>query len=296
MAKKGLKLGATYLIVFIVTLFLFGFIGMVYIDMLTQTSTEEEDLPSDISSVEYAPSSADASTVLGIVDLGDNQNDVSFMLMRFLPASSETVFLSIPANLYVDDGGAESNLFRLYSDGSAAAVKQAIVDTLGITVDKYVIFNAESFGKFCDLLGSTDYEVPFEIITPDGTTIVAGPTFLDRTTMRALLTYGGYSGGEEERARRFSDIVTSMLNRELTVSFGTLMDATFTEFINSDIDTDISRLDYEDARPALSYTISHTDRFCRQVFSSGTYSEQGNFIIEPASVIAVQTWFELVSE
>jgi anionic cell wall polymer biosynthesis LytR-Cps2A-Psr (LCP) family protein len=295
MAKKGLKLGATYLIVFIVTLFLFGFIGMVYIDMLTQTSTEE-DLPSDISSVEYAPSSADAKTVLAIVDLGDMQNDVSFMLMRFLPASSETVFLPIPANLYVDDGGTESNLFRLYSDGSAAAVKQAIVDTFGITVDKYVIFNAESFGKFCDLLGSTDYEVPFEIVNSDGFTIAPGPTFLDRTSMRTLLSYNAYKGGEEERARRFSDIVTSMLNRELTVSFGTLMDATFTEFINSDIDTDISRLDYEDARPALSHTISHTDRFCRQVFSSGTYSPQGNFIIEPSSVNAVQTWFELISE
>jgi anionic cell wall polymer biosynthesis LytR-Cps2A-Psr (LCP) family protein len=296
MAKKGLKLGATYLIVFIVTLFLFGFIGMVYIDMLTQTGTEEDDLPSDVSSDGFIPTSADARTILAIVDLGDLQSDVSFMLMRFLPANSETVFLPIPANMYVDDGGTESNLFRLYSDGSATAVKQAISDTFNISVDKYVIFNAESFGKFCDLMGSTDYQIPFEIVNDDGTTIAPGPTFLDRTKMRALLTYQSFSGGEEERARRFSDIITSMLNRELTVSFGTLMDATFTEFINSDIDTDISRLDYEDARPALSYTISHTDRFCRQVFSSGTYSEQGNFIIEPASVNAVLTWFELTSE
>jgi anionic cell wall polymer biosynthesis LytR-Cps2A-Psr (LCP) family protein len=296
MAKKGLKLGATYLIVFIVTLFLFGFIGMVYIDMLTQTGTTEDEVESDISSVDYAPVSADSRTVLAIVDLGETSNEVSFMLMRFLPANSETVFLPIPANMYVDDGGTESNLFRLYSDGSAAAVKQAITDIFGITVDKYVIFNAESFGKFCDLLGSTDYEVPFEITNPDGSIIPAGPIFLDRVSMRTLLTYNGFKGGEEERARRFSDIVTSMLNRELTASFGTLMDATFTEFINSDIDTDISRLDYEDARPALSYTISRTDRFCRQIFSSGTYSEEGNFIIEPASVTAVQTWFELESQ
>jgi anionic cell wall polymer biosynthesis LytR-Cps2A-Psr (LCP) family protein len=296
MAKKGIKLGATYIIVFIVTIFLFGFIGMVYIDMLTQTG-EADDEPTDgASSAEYAPAAADARTVLAVVDLGENQNDVCFMLMRFLPANSETFFLPIPANMYVDNGGTESNLFRLYSDGSAVAVKQAITDTFGVSVDKYVIFNAESFGKFCDLFGSVDYDIPFDIVNPDGSVILTGPNYLDRQTMRGIITHSGYSGGEEERARRFCDIVTAMLNKELTVGFGTLMDATFTEFINSDIDTDISRLDYEDSRPALIYTITNTDRFCRPILSSGTFTEAGNYIVDAAFVDAVLTWFEINPE
>jgi anionic cell wall polymer biosynthesis LytR-Cps2A-Psr (LCP) family protein len=295
MARKGLKLGATYLIVFIVTLFLFGFIGMVYIDMLTQTGSADDDQSDRASSADFMPTSADSRTVLAIVDLGNSQSSVSFMLMRFLPANSETVFLPIPANLYVDDGGTETNLYRIYSDGSAAAVKQVIADTFGITVDKYVIFNAESFGKFCELMGSTEYDIPFDMETADGIPVPAGPSLLERVSMRAVLTYSGYKGGEEERARRFSDIVTSMLNRELTSNFVQFMDKVFFDTID-DINTDISNLDYEESRQALSYTFSHTDRFCRQVFSSGTYSEQGNFIIEPASVTAVQTWFELTSE
>jgi anionic cell wall polymer biosynthesis LytR-Cps2A-Psr (LCP) family protein len=296
MAKKGVKLGATYIIALIATFLIFGLIGAVYVNMLMEDGSGGEEQTAVVSS-EYSPTSADSKTILAIVNFGEGQSDTCFMLIRFLPSSSEAVFLPVPANMYCTGiDGAETNLVRVYRDGSASAAKAALTETFGIPVDKYIIFNSESFEMFCGLFGSTDYNIPFNIENPDGTVILAGDNYLDAFTMRSLMTYTGYKGGEEERARRFSEIVTAMLNKELTAGFTPLMDATFTEIVNSGVETDISRFDYDDSKQAIDYTLGHTDRFCRQIFSSGSLTESGNFIIDPASVEAVVTWFEITEE
>jgi anionic cell wall polymer biosynthesis LytR-Cps2A-Psr (LCP) family protein len=293
MAKKSVKLGATYIIALIATFFIFGFIGVVYVNMLTDEGSADEVQTAVVPS-EYAPTEADSRTVLAIVDFGGGQYDASFMLIRFLPQNSEAVFLPLPANMLCTGiDGFETNLNRVYRDNSASAVKTAITETFGVSVDRYIILNAESFERFCGIFGSTNYNIPFNIENPDKTVVLAGDVYLDTFTMRSLLTYSGYKGGEEERARRFAEIVTAMLNKELTSSFTPLMDGTFTDIVNSGVDTDISRIDYDESRQALEYTLTHTDRFCRQILSSGSLTESGNFIIDPASVEAIKSWFEI---
>jgi anionic cell wall polymer biosynthesis LytR-Cps2A-Psr (LCP) family protein len=297
MAKKGVKLGATYIIALIATFLLFGFIGVVYVNMLMDDTGSNDELPVADVSDKYSPSVADDRTILAIVDLGEGQSDVSFMLMRFLPRNTETVFLPLPANMFftaVD--GSETNLNRLYRDNSAAAVKAAVKETFDVTVDKYVIFDREDFGIFCDIFGNTNYNIPFNIDNPDGTVILAGDNYLDRNAMRSLLTYSGYKGGEEERARRFCEIMTSMLNKDLTSSFTPLLDAAFSDIINSGVETDISRLDYDESRAAIVHTLETTDKFCRQILSSGSLTENGNYIVDPSFITAVQTWFDIQPE
>jgi anionic cell wall polymer biosynthesis LytR-Cps2A-Psr (LCP) family protein len=296
MAKKGVKLGATYIIALIATFLIFGLIGAVYVNMLMDEGSAGAGETIEVSS-EYSPTSADSRTILAIVNFDEGQSDACFMLIRFLPGSSEAVFLPLPANMFCTGiDGAETNLVRVYRDGSASAAKAAVTETFGIPVDKYIIFNSESFEKFCGLFGSTDYNIPFNIENPDGTVILAGENYLDGFTMRSLMTYTGYKGGEEERARRFSEIVTAMLNKELTSGFTPLMDATFTDIINSGVDTDISRVDYDESRKAIEYTLTHTDRFCRQILSSGSLTESGNYVVDPTSVEAINSWFETTAE
>jgi anionic cell wall polymer biosynthesis LytR-Cps2A-Psr (LCP) family protein len=335
MAKKGVKIGITYLIALIATFFIFGFIGWVYIDMLmgTDEPTEED---SDTSIGEYIPTAADNRTVLAVVDYGSEKTDVCFMLIRFLPGQSEAVFFPVPADTLVTDdasgsvggegsilegvppsgapssgasssdespsgdstsgestSGTETTLFSAYRSGSVTAVSAAVKSTMGITVDKYIVFDAESFAHFCDVFGSTRYVIPQDLVTRDNTVIVAGETYLDNNTMRVLLTYQSYKGSEEERARRFAEIVTAMLNTQLTAPFVSLMDGAFADIVNSGADTDISRFDYEESYDPLRYTLEHTDRFCRYVLSSGTRSEGGNYRLDPESVTAVKTWFDL---
>jgi anionic cell wall polymer biosynthesis LytR-Cps2A-Psr (LCP) family protein len=293
MAKKGVKLGATYIIALIATFLIFGFIGVVYVNMLMGEGGSGEQQTAEVSS-EYVPSSTESRTILAIVNLGEGQTDTCFMLIRFLPQNSEAVFLPLPANLLSTGGdGNETNLNRLYRDNSATGVKTAITEILGIPVDKYVIFNEDSFVMFCGFFGSTDYNIPFNIENPDGTIVLAGNNYLDNFTMRSLLTYSGYKGGEEERARRFSEIMTAMLNKELTAEYTTFMDASFNDIVNSGVDTDISRYDYDESRQAIEYTLTHTDRFCRQIFASGSLTESGNYVIDPASVEAINSWFEI---
>jgi anionic cell wall polymer biosynthesis LytR-Cps2A-Psr (LCP) family protein len=293
MAKRGVKLGITYVVALITSFFLFGFIGWVYIDMLTGGSDTEET-PAETGTGTYAPSAADERTVLAVVDYGAGESDVCFMLIRFLPQSSEAAFFPVPANTYINgDGDSEQTLFRAYRDGSVSGVKTAVSDVLGLSIDKYIVFDAESFGVFCDFFGSTNYTIPEDIVTAQGTVVLAGDTYLDRQTMRVLLTNPNYKGGEEERARRFCEIVTSMLNKELTAPFVSFMDTAFNDIINSGADTDISRFDYEESEDPIRYTLEQTDRFCRPVFSSGTPSPGGNYVLDPDFITALYTWFNL---
>jgi anionic cell wall polymer biosynthesis LytR-Cps2A-Psr (LCP) family protein len=301
MAKKGVKLGLTYLIAFIASLFLFGFIGWVYIDMLMAEPETGDDTIG--VTVEYKPTAADNRTILAAVDYGNKQTDLCLMLIRFLPQTSEAAFLPIPADTLLGTqptvsgndsaDSVEETFFTAYRDGSVNAVRSAVLSTLGVTVDKFIVFDADSFGNFCDLFGNTTYTITEDILTPAGTVIKAGETYLDRNTMKEVLTYRGYKGGEEERSRRFAEIMSSMLNKELTAPYVSLMDGTFTSLVNSGADTDISRFDYEESYDPLRYTLENTDRFCRSIISSGTRSQSGNYILDPEFITALTVWFEL---
>jgi anionic cell wall polymer biosynthesis LytR-Cps2A-Psr (LCP) family protein len=299
MAKKGVKLGITYIITFIASLLIFGFVGGVYVNMLTGggSSESEEDGGTVAETDEYLPSASDDRTIAAVVDYGDN--GACFMLIRFLPGESEAVFLPLPADMVCDENsenspdGSETTLLAAYRSASSAGVKTAIRDTLGVETDRYVVFDADSFGTFCDLFGGTTYNIPVEMTVDGNITVPAGETYLDRNIMRAVLTHPGYAKGEEERARRFGEIMTSMLNRNLTADFVPLLENAFATFINSGVDTDISRIDFEESYEPLVFSLSQTDRFCRQIISSGTRSDSGNYIVDTDFIEALHNWFML---
>jgi anionic cell wall polymer biosynthesis LytR-Cps2A-Psr (LCP) family protein len=300
MASKGVKIGLTYIITVIVTLIVFGFIGNVFIEMLLgNTGSDETDTDLINQSNEYTPSSADNKTLLAIADLGDKNTDLVFMLIRFLPEETQSVFLSIPENTIA--GETPATLESLYRTGSATAVKNALEYTLGLAIDKYIILYNSSFTEFCNFFVGPTYLVPYNLIytdpqTSEQTVILAETMYLDGTTVSELSTFPAYKQGEEERARIAGELLTTMLSAKLTAGNSNLLESYFSTLINSTIVTDISRFDFEESYPALLYTVQHTDSFCRQIFPTLNTESDGNYTLDQSFLSALPTWFNQNTE
>lgn len=48
----------------------------------------------------------------------------------------------------------------VYVSSGAAGISQSIEYTLGIEIDRYAVFDSESFKKACNILGGVSYAVP----------------------------------------------------------------------------------------------------------------------------------------
>ncbi|MDR0991342.1 MAG: hypothetical protein LBL87_00385 [Ruminococcus sp.] len=290
--SKGLKIGLTYIITLIAAFAIFGFMGWLFIDMMRNDSST--DLSSAVTEpTEYAPSSADRRTIIAVADLGDKKTDVVFMLIRFLPEDTNAVFLPLLPDTMC--GG--TTLYDLYRNSSGTGVRDGAETALGIDIDKYVVMDSEAFTTFCGLFSGSTYIIPYNLIftedTGAQTVILQGTKGLDAETVKSLLTCPGYKNGEEERATSAVQIISTMLNAKLTSSYAEYMENTFNTIINSGVTTDISRFDFDESREALRYTVTRTDRFCRPAFPTGTFSEEGGYVLDPSFITAVDRLFKI---
>jgi anionic cell wall polymer biosynthesis LytR-Cps2A-Psr (LCP) family protein len=293
--SKGLKIGLTYIITLIAAFAIFGFIGWLFIDMMR--NDDGNTIPTEpTAKAEYVPTVADKRTIIAVADLGDRKSDVLFAVIRFLPEDTNAVFMTLPPDTLCGS----QTLYDLYRNGSGTGARDGAKTALGINIDKYVVMDETSFKTFCDLFAGSSYNIPYNMIytDDDGSQIVItqGEKYLDTATVEQLITCPGYKNGEEERSTTSTSILTTMMSKKLTSSFTEFMDNTFNTVINSGVTTDISAFDYEDVSEALRYTVSRTDRFFRPAFPTGTYNENGEFVLDPAFITALDTIFKIDKE
>jgi anionic cell wall polymer biosynthesis LytR-Cps2A-Psr (LCP) family protein len=293
--SKGLKIGLTYIITLIAAFAIFGFIGWLFIDMMRNDSGST--IPTEPAAAqEFIPTSSDNRTLIAALDLGDRKSDVLFIVIRFLPEDTNAVFITLPPDTLCGS----QTLYDLYRSGSGTGVRDGAKTALGIDIDKYIVMDKTSFKSFCDIFSGSSYNIPYNMIytDDDGSQIVItqGEKYLDTATVEQLITCPGYKNGEEERATTSTSILTSMMSKKLTSSFTEFMDNTFNTVINSGVTTDISAFDFEDSRDALRYTVSRTDRFFRPAFPTGTYNENGEFVLDPEFITALNTIFKIDKE
>jgi anionic cell wall polymer biosynthesis LytR-Cps2A-Psr (LCP) family protein len=293
--SKGLKIGLTYIITLIAAFAIFGFIGWLFIDMMR--NDDGGSVPAETTAAaEYMPAASDKRTLIAAIDLGQRKTDVVFMVIRFLPEDTNAVFITLPPDTLCGSG----TLYDLYRNGSGTALRDGAESALGVEIDKYVVMDKTSFTTLCDLFSGTTYTVPYNLIYTDTdgsqTVITQGEKYLDTATVTQLITCPGYKNGEEERATTANSIISAMLTKKLTSSYTEFLDNTFNTIINSGVTTDISAFDYDDSREALRYTVSRTDRFCRPAFPTGTFNENGEYVLDPAFVTAINTIFKIDRE
>ncbi|MGN0665309.1 MAG: LCP family protein [Huintestinicola sp.] len=305
MSKKSAKIGLTYFITIIASLLLIGGLGYVILDSYLNSEQESElakisevgnvQVTTAANSGEYAPTENDARTLLVVCSYDKKITDTCIAVIRFIPTQNKAVVMPLQTDICTEVNGKQNTIYEFYRIGGAGDLKTAVEEALQVSIDKYIVFSDESFSSFTDYMGNISYNVPYNLINDTDSTepyiIKSGDQILDSTTLRRVLTFPLYKQGEEYRAKVVGTVFTELLNSGSRGILRSSLDTVFSNTINSDIETDITKYDYEESKPAMEYVLSKTTSPFQLVIPSGAYNENNCYVLDDTFVQAVPRWF-----
>lgn len=289
--KKSGSIAIPFLLTFLISLIIIGGIAMVIYDKIDKDDSSLLTMVNEAGTL----SEADNHTVMLILDLSDSvempdentdedseddeyyededydseesydwetEEDESeeiypepytFIVMRSTPVDKQLLFMGIPSNMLV--GSDNKRAEDVYVNSGAAGISQSIEYTLGIQIDRYAVFDSESFKKACNILGGVSYAVPKGVA---GVPESDSEQYLSPEQIEKIISYGGYSGGEIQRISTASAIVTAMMNQTSGTRIAENLDNTFETLINI-IKSDISAIDYSDKKYAVKFMLKYSD-------------------------------------
>ena len=192
-------------------------------------------------------SEEDNHTVLLILDTPEQKCSSTFVLMRSKPLKKNVTFIGIPTNTISIIDGQQEHIQNSYERGGAQAAVNFVNQTFGITVDRYIKFDSESFKKVCDVLGGVSYYVEPDIA---GFKKSGGDEYLNSRQIETLITYPMFNGREVQRAYIASSIMSSMLNQTDGKRVADNFKTSFDSIINM-VNTDITAVDYKNRQYAI---------------------------------------------
>ena len=162
-------------------------------------------------------------------------------------------------------------------------------------MDKYIALDDTSFGIFSNLCGNISFNIPYNLINEsedpqENTVLKAGEQMLDNKTLRKVLTFPKYTGGEEYRATIVGEIICSMINNGSKGIFKSDPENVFTELANSGAEMDISIYDVHDSEEAIKYVLDRNSTPSQLVIPSGVYTEAG-YVLDDSFLDALPRWF-----
>ncbi|MBP5580505.1 MAG: hypothetical protein J6X85_01725, partial [Ruminococcus sp.] len=215
-----------------------------------------------------------------------------FVLFRFLPSQSKLVVVPLQPEIVTNGGG---TLYDLYRSGGAQAVKRGLETLTGFPVDKYIALDDTNFGTFSNLCGNISFNIPYNLIyesedASENIVLKAGEQMLDNKTLRKVLIFPIYNGGEEYRATIVGEIVCGMIDNGAKGIFRSAPESVYTELANSGADMDISIYDYRDSEEAIKYVLDRNNSPSQLVIPSGVYTDQG-YVLDDAFIEALPRYF-----
>ncbi|MCM1525263.1 MAG: LCP family protein [Ruminococcus sp.] len=304
MSKKSAKIAATYFITIIAALAIIGGAGYFLLtSYLNGSSVDEsaikpsssEEAPSVLSE-DYEPSEADGQTLLAVYEPEKRSTAACFVLARFVPTENKVVIVPLQTDICTTLDGKSNTLYEFYRLGGIPDAKRAAEQSTGIKIDKYIKFTESSFVTFSNFMGNVNYDVPYNLIyenesTGESTIIKSGDQTLDSTSLRKILTFPNFKGGEEYRAKVVGALAADLINSGSKGILKDALDTVFTDVINSDIETDITRYDYDEKKAAIQYVLNNSDSPAQLVIPSGTYNENNCYVLDETFIQALPRWF-----
>ena len=303
MSKRSAKIAATYFLTIILSLLLIGGGGYLFIMKYLENEPEQsgiDDIVMDesASGKEYEPIFGEGRTVLFIYEDGKSQTSTNFLLARFAPADNKAVLVPLQTDIACELDGTANTLYEFYRLGGTADAKRAVEKFTGLTVDRYLKFTGSSFAMFADFMGNIQYDIPYNLFFEDTATgkttvLKSGSQLLDTNTLRKVMCYPDYKGGEEYRAKVVGNLAAELLNSGSRGILRDGLDTVFSDIVNSDIETNITIYDYEDDKPAIAYVLENTSSPAQLVIPSGTYNENGCYQLDEVFVDSLPRWFAM---
>ncbi|MDE5835106.1 MAG: LCP family protein [Ruminococcus sp.] len=230
----------------------------------------------------------DNHTILLILDEPDQKCSSTFVLMRSKPVEKRMIFIGIPTNTISIIDGQQEHIQSSYERGGAQSAVKFVNQTFGITVDRYMKFDSESFRKVCDILGGVTYYVEPDIA---GFKKEGGEEYLNSRQIETLITYPMFNGREVQRAYTASSILSSMINQTDGKRVADNFKTSFDSIINM-ISTDVTAVDYKNRQHAIRNMLENGTSIANFIVLDGEISND-DFIPSEVFIESVRTsYFE----
>lgn len=302
MSKKTAKIAATYFVTIIVSLLLIGAAGYYaltkYMNMEKESGIKPVGGAQSNESEEYAPTEGFGQTYLFIYEPEQRLTAVSFIMARFIPYESKLVIVPLQADVCADLNGRSNTLYEFYRVGGTSEAVKAVEAATNVHIDRYMKFSKENFTLFSNFCGNISYYIPYNLAfenpdTGESTIIKEGEQTLDSVTLRKVLTYPNYTGGEEYRAKVVGTIIADLINSGCKGMLKTSPRTVFNDVINSGVETNITVYDFEEDLRDIEYVLENTTSPVQLVFPSGSYNSNNCYVLEDSFVAALPRWLSL---
>lgn len=265
MAKKQSgSIAVPFLVTVFVGLLIIGGAALFIYNYFGLSKEEElsEPIPRSVATATYE----DSHTILFILDTPEERCKSTFVLMRSVPKEKKILFVGLPTNTISLIDGKQASLKESYERGGAASAESFTESTLGIEIDRYMIFNPDSFIKLCDIIGGVSYAVNVDIAELKKT---SSEQYLNGSQILTLLTYPLFDGGEVQRAYTASSLISAMINQADGTRLANDFDRNFNTIINM-TDSNITAVDYKEKKGAIKTMFERGTSIARFRIANGT--------------------------
>ena len=217
-----------------------------------------------------------------LAEVDNNLNGMSdaMLLIRFDPATKKVAVLSIPRDSRVNIQGVGTTKinFANYAGGASLSA-QTVSQVLGdISIDRYIRFNVNGFGKLIDALGDVDIYVPKKMKYQDDSqhlyiNLNAGQQKLNGSKAIQFMRYRHDDLGDIGRVQRqqafFRAFIDQKLKPEIIIKFPEIL-----AILKDNIDTNLS---VEEVLALAGYTSKIDRKSIQMHMAPGRFSNSGEF-------------------
>lgn len=239
---------------------------------------DKDELSEPVARTAATATYADSHTMLMILYTPDAKCKSTFVLMRSIPKEKKLVFVGLPTNTIAVVNGSQARLSDTYVRGGASEAVNFVSQTLGIEIDRYMVFDEEALIKLSDIMGGVTYTVAADIGTMKKNT----EQYINGSQLIKVITCPIYTDGEVQRAYTASSVLSSMVNQADGQRIADGLDRTFTTIINL-VDSDVTSVDYRNHKVGIKDMVRNGSAYARFRVADGTVSGS-DFIISNSFV------------
>lgn len=271
--KKNGRIAVPFLITIFIGLLIIGGAALFIYNYFGLSKDDElsEPIPRSVTTATYE----DSHTILFILDTPEEKCPSTFMLMRSIPKDKKILFVGLPANTIAAIDGVQASLKDSYARGGAASAVSFTEATLGIEIDRYMVFDSDALIKLCDIIGGVSYTVNADITGFQDTN---SEQYLNGSQVLTLVTYPLFDEGENQRAYTAASLFASMINQADGARLANDFDRNFNTIINM-TNSNITSVDYKEHKAAIKTMFERGMSIARFRIVTGT-AATNDFIID----------------
>lgn len=237
---------------------------------------------------DFTPDASHNFTILTM--LSDTEDGIPELFSMLSYDAVEHAFVIIPLPNGISVPADERTLPNIYAAKGGEGAVSAVANATGINCDGYICLDRDAVIRLISAYGNVRYNIPKTIVVTDGAQLDAFNAGEEIFSPEAVFRYiylADFGEGEEYRFNMVGDILSQLINQNLSYSDSMMLDSYF-RIVTEDCKTNISEDMYLSKKAALLNTITYGSEPAEYYVPYGEYSGDGSFTIADNSVTTIR--------